>query len=232
MSIFKRLFKVGESSAHSIIDKLEDPVKMTEQGIRDLKRDLQEAMKSLAEVKAIAIRTRKGADDAKNRALDYEKKAMLLIQKAESGSLDGAEAERLATEALNRRDDAKAESARLSKEAQGHEKMASQLQEQVSSLQGNIRKYENDLATLKARARTAAATKKINSQLAKVDSSGTISMLERMRDRVEADEALAEAYGDVVGMETSMDAEIEAALDEAGSRSDSLADLKKRMGLS
>jgi phage shock protein A len=38
MNVFKRLFKVGEAEAHSALDKLEDPIKMTEQGIRDLKK--------------------------------------------------------------------------------------------------------------------------------------------------------------------------------------------------
>ena len=59
MSIFKRIFKIGQAHAHDVIDQLEDPIKMTEQGIRDLKSDLSMAMSSLAEVKSIAIRTRK-----------------------------------------------------------------------------------------------------------------------------------------------------------------------------
>ena len=40
MNLFKRLFKLGQSEAHSAMDKLEDPIKMTEQGIRDMKKDL------------------------------------------------------------------------------------------------------------------------------------------------------------------------------------------------
>jgi phage shock protein A len=40
MGIFSRLFNVGKAEAHAAIDKLEDPIKMTEQGIRDLKKDL------------------------------------------------------------------------------------------------------------------------------------------------------------------------------------------------
>ena len=42
--IFRRMFKVAESNAHAAIDHLEDPIKMTEQGIRDLKKNLQAAM--------------------------------------------------------------------------------------------------------------------------------------------------------------------------------------------
>ena len=40
--------KVPCITAHSVMDKLEDPIKMTEQGIRDLKKDLQASMESLA----------------------------------------------------------------------------------------------------------------------------------------------------------------------------------------
>jgi len=56
MGIFSRLFKVGQAQAHSVVDKLEDPIKITEQGIRDLKNDLQHAMTGLAEVKGVSIR--------------------------------------------------------------------------------------------------------------------------------------------------------------------------------
>ena len=65
MSIFARLFKVGQAQAHNIVDKLEDPIKLTEQGIRDLKTDLQGAMQGLAEVKGIAIRLGKESEEAR-----------------------------------------------------------------------------------------------------------------------------------------------------------------------
>jgi hypothetical protein len=61
MGIFSRLFKVGQAEAHAIVDKLEDPIKITEQGIRDLKMDLQNAMTGLAEVKGVSIRLTKEA---------------------------------------------------------------------------------------------------------------------------------------------------------------------------
>ena len=61
LSVFQRMFKVAQSEAHSAMDKIEDPIKMTEQGIRDLKKDLQAAMESLAQVKASALRGRGGA---------------------------------------------------------------------------------------------------------------------------------------------------------------------------
>ena len=60
MNIFRRLFRIGSAEANSMVDKLEDPIKMTEQGIRDLKGDLGKALEALAEVKALAIRARNG----------------------------------------------------------------------------------------------------------------------------------------------------------------------------
>ena len=58
-------------------------------------------MKALAEVKSVAIRLERDADQQSNRAKDYERKAVL-VQKSQDGSLDAAEADRLTTESLTR----------------------------------------------------------------------------------------------------------------------------------
>lgn len=233
MSLFKRLFKVGQAEAHAIVDKIEDPIRLTEQGIRDLRKDLQAAMTSLAEVKSIGIRTRKESDNKKKLSADYERKAMLLLQKMQGGSLDPAEAERLAGEALSKKESESNEAIRLSQEAERHEQMASTLQANVNKIKSTVTTYENDLVTLKARARTAASTRKINEQLSKVDSSGTIAMLEKMKAKVEEDESLALAYGDMVNADKSIDDEIAAALEGAqpAAASDHLLELKKKMGI-
>lgn len=232
MSIFQRLFNVGKAEVHSAIDKFEDPIKMTEQGIRDLKKDLSSAMTSLAEVKGQAIRLRKQAEDNKKASADWERKAMILIQRAQNGDLDPEEADRLATEALNRKEEAERRLAQFERDAQAQETMANQLQSQVDKLKSTIATHENELISLRARAKTAAATKKINKQLAKVDSSGTIAMLERMKERVEEDESLSQAYGEMAGEAKSLDEEIDSALSTASSGSDQrLAALKAKMGM-
>jgi phage shock protein A len=233
MSIFKRIFRVTQAETHALIDKLEDPIKMTEQGIRDLKKDLQQAMSSLAEVKSMAIRTRRDADNKKKLAADYERKAMMLLQKMQGGELDSTDAERLASQALNQKEQLATEAVQLSQDAERHEQMANQLQVNVNKIKSTVTTYENDLVTLKARARTAAATKKINQQIARVDSSGTIAMLEKMRSRVEEDESLATAYGEMATADKSVDDEINKALSGGSppSTSQSLLELKQKMGM-
>jgi len=233
MSLFKRLFRVSQAEAHAIVDKFEDPIKMTEQGIRDLKKDLQASMTSLAEVKAIAVRTRREADNHKKLTVDYERKAMMLLQKMQSGEMDQADAERLATQALNKKEQSAADAMRLAQEAERHEQMAGQLQANVNKIKSGVNTYENDLVTLKARAKTAAATKKINQQIARVDSSGTIAMLEKMKSKVEEDEALALAYGEMADLDKSVDDEIDEALKSGNTVTASvhLLELKKKMGI-
>jgi len=233
MSFFSRIFKIGQSEVHSAIDKFEDPIKLTEQGIRDLKKDLQDAMTSLAEVKAISIRTRRDADNKKKLAADYERKAMILLQKAQGGAMDMAEAERLASEALSKKEQQANDALRVSTEADRHEQMSNQLQANVNKIKSTISTYENDLITLKARSKTASSTKKINMQLAKMDSSGTIAMLEKMKAKVEEDESLAIAYADIATPGKTVDDEINSAIEagKASTVSADLLELKKKMGI-
>ena len=231
--IFQRLFKTGQAQAHAVVDKFEDPIKMSEQAIRDLKQDLQESLKSLAEVKALAIRMNKEADDNKRRAADYERKAMLLLQRAQGGEMEEAEAERLAREALRRKEEDASRALSSAQQAQGQEAMVAKLQTNVNDLKSKISSYENDLVTLKARTKTANATRKINQHLSSVDSKGTVALLERMKEKTEEQEALAQAYGDMADSSRSVDDEIDKALSGSSSpkAEDSLAELKAKMGL-
>ncbi|WP_421920879.1 PspA/IM30 family protein [Marinifilum sp.] len=230
MGIFSRLFNVGKAEAHAAIDKLEDPIKMTEQGIRDLKKDLDKSLQTLAEVKALAIRSKRELNEQKSMGQNYEQKAILLLQKAEKGDLDVAEAERLATEALARKEEAVANAARAQEEVNRFDQNISQLDANVKKLKSTISRYENELRTLKARARVSSATQKINKQLSGIDSSGTVSMLEKMKDKVAQQEAMAEAYGEISVENKSLDDEIDATLNETNVKaSNALEDLKAKM---
>ncbi len=232
-SIFQRMFKVGQAHAHSTMEKFEDPIKMTEQGIRDLKKDLQASIRSLAEVKGVAIRLKKEAEDHKRLAADYERKAMVLLKKMQNNELDPAQAERLATESLSKKEEYSQKAVSAMQNWEQQDKMASQLQASVSKVKSTVSTYENELITLRARAKTATATRKINEQIARVDSSGTIAMLEKMKSKVEEDESLAQSYGELVSTETSVDDEINAALGggQITPASDKLAALKAKMGI-
>jgi len=231
MSFFKRLFKMGQAEAHSALDKMEDPIKLTEQGIRDLKNDLDKSLQSLAEVKAMAIRANNDISSYKNKADDYEQKAMLLLQRAEKGDMNAEEADRLASEALVKKEENMQQLSRAKEEKQRFDSSVAQLEKNVKTIRSNISHWENELKTLKARQKVSTATKNMNKQLSKIDSSGTVSMLEKMKEKVAQEEALAESYGQIANESKSVDEEIDKALADAPNTkaSDALAELKAKM---
>jgi len=230
MGIFSRIFSMGKAEANSALDKLEDPIKMTEQGIRDLKTDLNQSLQGLAEIKALAIRAKNDNAKFSNDAKQYEQKAVMLLQKAQAGQISPQEADRLAGEMLKMKDSAEADAQRTAKETAQHENSVSSMEQNINKLKSKITTYDNELRTLKARAKVSEATKKINKQLAQVDSNSTIAMLERMKEKVTQDEALAESYGAIALDNKSVAEEVDTVLG-SGSSSDALLALKSKMGL-
>ena len=230
MNIFKRIFRIGQAEIHAVVDKMEDPIKMTEQGIREMKEDLDQAMEAYAKVKALAIRTHNAADKKREDAASYENKAVLLLQKLQKEELEVDQAERLAKEALHLKKQNLLEADELSNQADVHDESANEVHKNIEVLKYNINKWETELATIKARVRVANATKVVNKQLAKMDSNSTISMLERMKEKVEEDEALAKAYGEMAQQKPSVSDEIDQALSTNSSDAD-LDALKKQLGM-
>ena len=140
----------------------------------------------------------------------------------------------MAGEALAKKEAASSSALTTAKDLQKHDAMVGQLEANVKKLKSQIASWESELTTLTARAKVAGATRKLNQQLAKVDSSGTLAMLEKMKDKVSQEEALAESYGEIAMVETNVDAEIDRALAGAGGEvkaADSLAALKAKMGM-
>ena len=230
MGFFKRLFKIGEAESNSLLDRLEDPTKMTEQGIRDMKVDLDKAIQSLAEIKGLAIRSKNQVDNLTKTAADYESKAMQLLSHATSGSISQEEADRLAGIALEKQGEVLVQLEAESKNLKKYEDSVVKLDKSVHELRNNISKWESEAKTLKASLQVSAATKSVNKQLASLDSSSTISMLEKMKDKVAKEEALEESYEEIANESKSVDDEIDKALKTSSTTvSDKLAALKAKM---
>ena len=232
MNIFKRLLRIGQADIHSAVDKMEDPIRMTEQGIREMKEDLDSALQAYAQIRALAIRTKNDKTKKETEARDYENKAILLLTKAQKGEVDMVQAERLAKEALTLKENLMVEISALDEQVTVHEKSADDIQKNVDILRFNITKWENELKTLKSRIKVSRATKEVNKQMAQIDSNSTISMLERMKEKVEEEEALAQAYGEMAKKTKSVDDEINKVIgDESSKVILELEDIKKRLGI-
>ena len=138
------------------------------------------------------------------------------------------------TKSLTRKEEAASRALVWGQQAATQQDMVAKLHNNVNDLKSKISSYENDLLMLKARAKTANATRKINQRLANVDSRGTVALLERMKEKVAEEEALSQAYGEMGDVATSVDDEINKALASGSSvkAKDSLAELKAKMGMS
>jgi phage shock protein A len=232
MNFFKRLFKIGQAEANSALDKMEDPILMIEQGIKDMRGDLSKNVEAMAQVKALAIRSKNDLEGHESAAAEYYEKAMLLLKKGQSEDLDSAEAEMLAKEALNKREERLIRVEATKADSVKFDDSVKQLESNISELKNNISEWENKLSTLKARAKVSKATTNLNKQLAEIDGGETVAMLERMKEKVNHEEALSEAYADMAKNKDNVDQKIDKAIDKtSASVEDSLADLKNKLGI-
>lgn len=232
MNFFKRLFKIGQAEANAALDSMEDPIKMTEQGIRDLKIDLEKSLESLAQVKALAIRAKNDVEEYTSKANDYQQKAMLILTKAKNGEIDIEEADKLAKQALVRKEETNQQLENAKSESENFDESVAKLESSVQEIKNSLKKWENELRTLKARHKVAKATKNLNKEMAEIDSSSTVSMLERMKSKIEQEEALADAYGDMAKENKTLEQKLEELTNTTEqSAEDDLAALKKEMGL-
>lgn len=232
MNIFKRLFRIGQAEIHAAVEKMEDPIKMTEQGLRELRDDMAQATEAYAKVKALALRTKNEQEHCLKEADSYGNKAILILQKAQQQTLDIEKAEQLATEALSLKRKYLADAEELGNQASMHQNTATEMQKNIHVLQENLVKWEKELKTLRARIKVSDATTQVNKQIAQIDSDSTIAMLERMKEKVEDKEALAQAYGEIARSKMEMKSELDAILkDDKLSVDNELNALKKQLGL-
>lgn len=210
MNIFKRLLTIGKAEIHSVIESFEDPINMTEEGIRDMKEQLGKSIEALAQLKALAIRKKNEAEKEEQTAGDYYNKAIVIIQKVEKGEVEAPEADRLAKEALKRQASYQENANKLQEEHQKLHSDCEKMQTTINHLKSSISKWENELNTLKARVQVSEATKDINQKMTQMDTGSAVSMLEKLKDRVVQQETLAEAYSDISKSGKTIDEEIDA----------------------
>jgi phage shock protein A len=232
MNIFKRLFRIGQAEIHAAVDKMEDPIKMTEQGLRELRADLAEATEAYAKVKALAIRTENDQLHRREESRSYGEKAILIMQKAQSGQVDLIKAEELAREALSLHRKYHVESEELGVQVTALQASSREMQRNTEILQENMEKWEKELRTLRARMKVSKATEQVNKQLAHVDDNGIISMLERMKSKVEDQEALAKAYGEISRERNTKKDELDSLLkNDSSSIERDLQAIKEKLGI-
>lgn len=223
MGIFGRLSTLLKANINDVISKSEDPEKILNQLILDMKDQLIDAKKQVAVAIADEKRLKKQLDNELHMAREWEKKAMMAVR---AGRDD------LAKEALRR----KSEHDQLASEFQGQweaqKAAADKLRESLRQLNNKIEEAKRKKNLLIARKKRAEAQQKIQATMSGLSDTSAFDAFDRMANKIEQMEAEAEASSELVDDFTGNSLESQFADLEADSGADSeLAALKAKMGM-
>lgn len=219
MSIFKRLRDLTMSNINSMIDKAEDPIKLTDQYIRDMTEDLEDAEKAVASQIAIEKRFKQLYEDQVELATRRGEQAHTAAQ---AGNVD------LARRALEEKQTAEAKSAEYKANYDQNKSAADNLRLKLDEMRSQLQELKNKREGLVARYNAAKAQTQINKAMSGMSSDSAAAGLQRMEEKMHEMEARAEASNEVQGAATkSLDKEI-AELNKNKAVEDELAALMKQ----
>lgn len=229
MNIFKKLLKIGQAEIHALVVKMENPITLIEQGIRDLQEQMALTKEQYAQVRAVAIRTENILNEKMLLADEYEQKAKRVLEKVKDKEIESAKADRLALEALTLKKELIAEAKELRTQIIDNEYEIKEINNKFEVLRFNISKWEKELITLKTKKKIADVSLLANKQMSNIDSNSTIEMLERLKNKAKDEQALAQAYAELAKDE------LDEALDNASQDKDDINNeldlLKQNLGI-
>ena len=212
MGLFERIFRISKSEVNAAVDKLEDPIKMADQVLRELKENYQQAIAGEAEVKAAALQHRAEENKARTKAEEWEKKANDLLDMVEAGKLDAAKGNTFAETSAESAQQATKQADEFASMANKEDQALSVMETAIKQLKDRISEAENRINLLKSRAKTADVSEKINKTLSNVDTDGLMGTLDRMDSKVTAQEFRSQAYAEVRDTTLSSEQEINKIL--------------------
>jgi phage shock protein A len=227
MSIFDRLFRIGKAEANAAVDRLEDPAKMADQILRELRANYQQAIQGEAEIKALALQHRASELQYRNTAADWEKKTNDLLDRVETKQLDEAKGNDLANKAAQAYQDALSNADQFGKMADKEESAVAVMDLKIKQIKDQIAQTESHAQLIQSRAKTAEVSEKINKTLSSVDTDGLMATLNRMDQKASAQEFRAAAYAQIEDSTLSTEQEINKALGQ-GTATNALEAIKAK----
>ncbi|GMO26026.1 MAG: PspA/IM30 family protein [Termitinemataceae bacterium] len=220
--MFSRVRTVVASWVNSIISKAEDPEKMLNQTLLDLKEKLIESKRSVANAIADEKRLERDTEKQKEQAIEWERKAMLAVN---AGKDD------LAKEALLRKQEYDTYFAQYSKQWELQKQSVDKLKVSLKELQERIDKADREKNLLIARAKRAQAEQSIQDTMQGMQSNTGFDTFQRMSQKVDELEARADASKELSDLSGNLSLEKQfAELEKSDSSGDKLLeDFKLKM---
>ena len=152
MSIFSRIFKIGQASANKVVESFEKPELMLEQAIADKEKQIREVKQSVQQVIATERQTKAHLEKEKAEKFQWE-------QKAEAAMRSGRED--LAVKALERASEHEARAASLEPSWQGQQSSVAELKQEVIAMEAEVAEYRRNKDFIIAQSKAAQVKKDI-----------------------------------------------------------------------
>jgi len=223
MGIFDRLSTLLRSNINDLISRAENPEKMLNQLIVDMKGQLAKAKQQVAAAIADEKKLESDAQAEKKAAEDWERRAMLAVQENRDD---------LAKQALLRYNEHLAAAQQLHETWLRHRAETEALKLSLRQLNDKIEEAKRKKNILVARAKRAEAQERIQNTMAGLSDKSAFESFERMAEKIEAQErkaiASAELQQEFSGDRLAREFE---ALEYKGTADQQLLELKAKMGL-
>jgi phage shock protein A len=223
MSIFDRIGLLLRSNVNSMIDKAEDPQKILDQLLIDMRDQFIQAKQQVAVAIADEKRLAAKVQSTQAAVTDLEGKAMRAVQAGDDA---------LASQFLHRQQIEQQNLAGFQQQWEQQKQVCDQLRQALLQLNDKIDEAKRKKDLLIARAKRAEAQKTIQNTMAGLNDNSAFDTFGRMADKVEQMEAEASASAalaeEVQG--TDLDAKLRKLEADQGGNA-ALAALKAKMGL-
>lgn len=217
--IFYRMADIVKANVNDLITRAEDPEKMIRQMILEMEEAVNKATASVGTAVANEKRLERQYLEKQDQIEAWQKKAEMAVEAGEDD---------LARRALERKATNQEATHDLEIALEESRKTSSQLKQQLTQLKAKLDEARTRQGTLIARRRAAEARKQIARGLSGVGEDA-FSSFERFRQRIETEEAEAEAHQEMANADPSLEEEF-SKLERKSTVEDELSELKKKMG--
>jgi phage shock protein A len=188
MGLINRIGMVVKSNVNAIVTAAEDPEKILEQTINDMEEDLARLRQAVTQsIAALKLQEEQYKESAA-QAQEWEKRAILAIQKGE---------ENLAREALSRKKTNADLAATLKAGLDQQSGQVELLKKNLIAIESKVSEAKTKKEMLKAQFLQAKTQENLNNMLSKVNTNSAAATFERMEVRVRRQEALASASSEL-----------------------------------
>src|SRR6476661_3755115 len=223
MGLFDRLGTLLRSNINDLISRAENPEKMLNQLIVDMKGNLAKAKQQVASAIADEKKLQADAESMKKQAEDWERRAMLAVQESRDD---------LAKQALVRYNEHLQGAQQLQETWVKHKAETEQLKLALRQLNDKIEEAKRKKNILIARSKRAEAQQRIQETMSGMSDKSAFESFDRMAEKIEETErkalAAAELQESFTGDALAKQFE---ALEYHGTADQQLLALKQRMGL-